>query len=103
MYTAAGLPGGIQRLPQLALHAGCHRGTAGRLGHHVGGAVGLGSRAGVCSLVHLCSPVVVSLVGNVSLQILLPFLLLLLGRIGYWLLLGVVCRNLATARDSTIL
>ena len=55
------------------------------------------------SLVHLCSPVVVSLVGNVSLQILLPFLLLLLGRAGYWLLLGAVCRDLATARSSSIL
>ena len=55
------------------------------------------------SLVHFCSPVAVSLVGNVSPQILLPFLLLLLGRIGYWLLLGAVCRDLATARGSTIL
>ena len=103
VYTAAGLPGGAQRLPQLFMHAGCHRGTASWLSHPVGGSVGLGSRAGVDSPVHFCSPVVVSLVGNVSLQILLPFLLLLLGRIGYWLLLGTVCRDLAAARGSTIL
>ena len=97
------LPGWIQRLSKLALHAGCHRGTAGRLGHPVAGAVELPSHASVDNLVHLCSPVVVSLIGNVSLQILLPFLLLLLDRVGYWLLLGAVCRDLATARGGTIL